>query len=143
MWLKSEIESQKFDIHGLNATTNSIRDYLARINKTRDYLNAREVHFAFLIGPTRDPLVIMKVLVQPPSTDGRGEIDKSVSEVVVGPTKRAKFKMSWNVNIRSRILNIDSMFFSLASWFNHFFCFLNTSRFWGLCFSASWNALIS
>jgi hypothetical protein len=34
----------------------------------------------------------MKVLVQPPSTDGRGEIDKSVSEVVVGPTKGAKFK---------------------------------------------------
>jgi hypothetical protein len=34
----------------------------------------------------------MKVIVQPPSTDGRGKIDKSVSEVVVGSTKRAKHK---------------------------------------------------
>jgi hypothetical protein len=34
----------------------------------------------------------MKVLVQPPSTDGRGEIDKSVSKVAVGPTIRAKSK---------------------------------------------------
>jgi hypothetical protein len=76
----------------LNVSPNSIRDYLARINKTRDYLDAREVHFAFLIGAIRYPLVIMKVLVQLPSTDGRGKIDKSVSEVVVGPIKRAKIK---------------------------------------------------